>query len=51
MFRFWWSELSLKEKARSFYGTVKRVFTKRLRKRISVEALGQSNPCSGGPQA
>lgn len=51
MFRFWWSELSLKEKARSFYGTMKRVFTKRLRKRISVEPLGQSNPCSGGPQA
>lgn len=29
-FRFWWSELSVKEKAQSFYGSVKRTFTRRL---------------------
>jgi len=32
--RFWLSQLSLKEKAQSIYGTVKRVFTRRLYRRI-----------------
>ncbi len=32
--RFWLSELSLREKAQSIYGTVKRVFTRRLYRRI-----------------
>jgi coenzyme F420 hydrogenase subunit beta len=36
MFRFWISELSLKQKLQSFYGTVKRVFRKRLRHRTPV---------------
>jgi len=33
LFRFWWSALSLKQKCQSFYGTFKRIVTKRLRKR------------------
>ncbi|MFQ5654569.1 MAG: Coenzyme F420 hydrogenase/dehydrogenase, beta subunit C-terminal domain, partial [Planctomycetota bacterium] len=32
--RFWWSELGLREKAQSIYGTVKRVIVRRLRRRI-----------------
>lgn len=32
----WWRDLSLKQKARSLYGTAKRVFTKRLRHRRPV---------------
>jgi coenzyme F420 hydrogenase subunit beta len=35
-FRFWLSELSLKQKLQSVYGTAKRVFVKRLRKRHPV---------------
>jgi coenzyme F420 hydrogenase subunit beta len=42
MFRFWLSELNLKEKAQAFYGTVKRVFTKRLRQRITVRPFEPS---------
>lgn len=37
LFRHWWSALSPKAKAQAFYGTVKRVFTKRLRHRVSYE--------------
>jgi coenzyme F420 hydrogenase subunit beta len=33
MFRFWWGRLTLKQKAQSIYGTVKRIFRKRLRER------------------
>ena len=36
LFRFWLRDLSLVEKIRSFTGTVKRVFTKRLRHKLSV---------------
>ena len=36
MFRFWWSAVSAVNKIRSFTGTVKRVFRKRLRKRITI---------------
>ncbi|MBL4666556.1 MAG: Coenzyme F420 hydrogenase/dehydrogenase, beta subunit C-terminal domain [Sneathiella sp.] len=36
LYRFWWSELSFKEKLRSFSGTLKRIFVKRLKGRISV---------------
>ncbi len=41
-FGFWRSELGAKAKAQAFYGTVKRVFTKQLRKRHPV------NPYRGG---
>jgi coenzyme F420 hydrogenase subunit beta len=37
MARWWWSELSAKEKAQSFYGTFRRIFTKELWKRRRVE--------------
>lgn len=37
VFRFFRSELTLKEKAQSFYGTLKRVFTKRLLRRQRSE--------------
>ena len=33
MFRFWWGRLTLKQKAQSLFGTVKRIFRKRLRQR------------------
>ncbi|MEH6446989.1 MAG: Coenzyme F420 hydrogenase/dehydrogenase, beta subunit C-terminal domain, partial [Oceanospirillaceae bacterium] len=36
-FDFWMSELTLKEKAQSIYGTAKRVFTKRLTKRMPIQ--------------
>lgn len=36
LFRFWRSELTLKDKVRSFTGTAKRVFRKRLRERVQV---------------
>lgn len=36
-FRFWVSQLSLKQKAQSIYGTVKRVYTKRLRQRAVMD--------------
>ena len=36
LFRFWWEELSTKEKIQSFTGTIKRVFRKSLNKRIKV---------------
>jgi coenzyme F420 hydrogenase subunit beta len=37
MFRFWLGKLSLKEKAQSIYGTIKRVMRKKLRHRASLE--------------
>ncbi|MBI1849677.1 MAG: Coenzyme F420 hydrogenase/dehydrogenase, beta subunit C-terminal domain [Planctomycetes bacterium] len=37
LFWTWWTQLSLKEKAQSFYGTAKRVFTKKLRQRLTCE--------------
>lgn len=36
LFRFWRCELSLKQKVRSFTGTAKRVFRKRLRERVEM---------------
>ena len=36
LFPFWLRELSLKEKAQSIYGTIKRVFRKRLKHRIRL---------------
>jgi len=36
MFRFWWTALTLKARAQSLYGTVKRVFTKGLLKHLQV---------------
>jgi coenzyme F420 hydrogenase subunit beta len=36
MFRFWLSQLTIKQKLQSIYGTAKRVFTKRLRVRHPV---------------
>jgi coenzyme F420 hydrogenase subunit beta len=39
MFRFWLSALSIKRKLQSFYGTVKRVFRRRLRHRTPVRAF------------
>ena len=38
MARFWWTQLSLREKIRSVFGTAKRVCRRRLRKRIPVKA-------------
>ncbi len=40
MWRFFWSELTFKQKAQAFYGTAKRVFTKRL--------LHRRRPSPGG---
>lgn len=37
LFRFWMSELSLKKKIQSFYGTVKRIYTKNLLKARLLE--------------
>jgi len=37
LFKYWLSELSFKEKLQSFYGTIKRVYKKKLRKRISIK--------------
>lgn len=39
LFRFWLSELSLKQKAQSIYGTIRRVFRKGLRERRPVKPL------------
>jgi coenzyme F420 hydrogenase subunit beta len=39
MFRIWRSELSLKEKAQSLYGTLKRVFSRKLRRRAEIAAF------------
>ena len=39
-FRFWWSELSAKAKLQSFFGTWRRVITKRLGRQRSVEPIG-----------
>ncbi|MGE4198569.1 MAG: Coenzyme F420 hydrogenase/dehydrogenase, beta subunit C-terminal domain [Phycisphaerales bacterium] len=38
MLRYWWTKLSVYEKARSIYGTVRRSYTKRLRERHAVVA-------------
>lgn len=38
--RFWLRSLSLKQRAQAFYGTVKRVFTKKLRQRRPVVEAG-----------
>jgi len=54
LFQVWLRDLTLKERAQSLYGTVKRVFTKGLLRRMPVqpcdpEALGRSaRPGSGG---
>lgn len=48
-FRFWWSQLSWKEKAQSFYGTFKRVFTKRLRARVAVEPFEPAKGAAPAP--
>jgi coenzyme F420 hydrogenase subunit beta len=37
MFHLWMSELTLVEKAQSIYGTMRRVFRKKLRKRVRLE--------------
>jgi coenzyme F420 hydrogenase subunit beta len=39
MFRYWLTRATLKEKAQSIYGTVKRVFTKRLARRHEMIAM------------
>jgi coenzyme F420 hydrogenase subunit beta len=39
MFRFWWTQLTLRERITSFLGTARRSFTKRLRKRVVVPPL------------
>lgn len=43
-FRFWLSALSLKQKAQSIYGTVRRVFTRKLRRRIEYAAWEPNVP-------
>ncbi|MBR8829165.1 MAG: Coenzyme F420 hydrogenase/dehydrogenase, beta subunit C-terminal domain [Gomphosphaeria aponina SAG 52.96 = DSM 107014] len=42
-YKFWLSELSLKEKIQSIYGTVKRVFTKKLRQQMRVNNSNNSS--------
>jgi len=37
MFRFWWKDLSLSEKLRSIFGTLKRIFVKKLHKEVSLK--------------
>ena len=46
--RFWLSELTVREKLQSVYGTIKRVFTKRLLRPVHVEPLlyEQAPPCA-----
>ena len=46
MFHFWLSKLTFRQKSQSFYGTVKRVFSKKLRKPIRVEPYEE--PASSG---
>ncbi|MGE3164618.1 MAG: Coenzyme F420 hydrogenase/dehydrogenase, beta subunit C-terminal domain [Planctomycetota bacterium] len=46
MFRHWWRELTLREKFQSFAGTVKRVFSKRLRERIAYEPFVPVSPAT-----
>lgn len=36
MFHLWWRELSWREKARSIYGTARRIFRKNLRRRVQL---------------
>lgn len=43
MFPFWMTELSIKEKTQTFYGTMKRIFTKGLRKRHKQSARLREN--------
>jgi len=40
MFRFWWGRLTLRQKAKSLFGTVKRIFRKGLRKRAACTPFG-----------
>ena len=47
MFRFWLSELSLKQKAQSIYGTIRRVFRKGLRERRPVTPLATPDESTG----
>jgi len=52
MFRFWLTRGTLKEKAQSVYGTVKRVFTKRLARRHVMRAfIPGGEPASGTSRA
>lgn len=44
IFRHWWRELTLKEKFQSFAGTLKRVFSKRLRHRVAYEPFVPAPP-------
>ena len=44
LFTVWLLDLSLKERAQAFYGTVKRVFTKALRVRVPVRPFTPSAP-------
>ena len=39
MFPFFWKNLSLSEKFKSFFGTARRVFKKRLRHPVEIERL------------
>ena len=47
MFRFWLTRASLKEKAQSVYGTVKRVFTKKLAQRHVMRAFAPGGCMTG----
>lgn len=49
MARFWWSRLSVKQKARSILGTARRVFTKKLLKRSAVVPYEPTRGASPAP--
>lgn len=48
LFRFWLSELSLKQKAQSIYGTIRRIFRKGLRERRPVAPMSERAPTPAG---
>jgi len=47
LFRFWLSQLDLKEKGRSIIGTVRRIRSAGLRERISCEPYNPGGACAG----
>lgn len=49
LLRCWWSTLNVKEKAQSFYGTVRRVLRKKLRHRVAIRSF--EPPPAADPQA
>ncbi|MFQ5415473.1 MAG: Coenzyme F420 hydrogenase/dehydrogenase, beta subunit C-terminal domain [Myxococcota bacterium] len=48
IWRFWWSQLSLRQKLQSLFGTAKRVFRKRLRERVTIQRDAASSDGEAG---